>query len=211
MQDQPDVYPRLFKMQQQLGGGGKYKPPKQSKKEKKKQKEDEERQRELYELQRQQIKQAEADAARANEEAKRANRAVENQNLYQSTVARADPKIASYISPFDPKANYGDKRAVGNLLSSAWSRYGDAQKKEAAAAATVEKKEKAAAAAQKKQTEEIIKAQIVAPLPTSYSLDAEEASRSVRRKEKRRIGLGAGTVFAGETGGYDTSRKTLLG
>lgn len=204
MQDQPDVYPRVFKMQQQLGGGGKYKPPKQSKKELKKQKEDEERQRELYDLQRAQIKQAEADAARAN-------RAAENQNEYQAMLSRADQNLLSYVAPYDPTANYKDPNYRRNTILSAQSKYKSATAKEAAATAAAQKKEQAAAAAQKKQTEEIIKAQTIAPLPTSYSLDAEEASQGARRKEKRRIGLGVGTIFAGETGGYDTSKKTLLG
>ena len=49
------------------------------------------------------------------------------------------------------------------------------------------------------------------PPPAAMSSDVADAEQDARRKASKRTNYGAGTIFAGETGGYLGGQKTLLG
>ena len=56
-----------------------------------------------------------------------------------------------------------------------------------------------------------IKPIVPAPPPVTLSSDVAQAAEEARRKAARRTNASVGTIFAGETGGYSKTTKSLLG
>lgn len=203
MQEQPSSYPRSFLTQQQLGGGGSYEPPKESKKDKKKREEQEKKEQELYDAQLKQIEESQKQADQAARQTQISNRKIKNQELYQSLVANLPDEQRQYASEYDPNKRYFQDSTVSQFGSETSARYQEATSK---AAADKKASEEEAA----RQAEEAAALAMVPPIPSEYNLDTEQARADVTKQEKKKKGIPA-TILAGETGGYNTSAKTLLG
>lgn len=193
-----------------MGGGGGSSAPKESKSDKKKRKEQEKREEELFELQKQQIAQSQAEAEKARQVQIEQTRKIQNREAYESIVSRANADYRDYINPFDPKSDYTNPNVKKRVLTSAQGLYRNDLAKKAAAEKQAATEEKKAEAEAKAEAEQLRIERMVPPAPTEYGATAQEAAQDVRRNEKRRRGIGA-TILAGETGGYDTEATTLLG
>lgn len=198
MHDQPDVYPCRFIEQQQLGGGGGGggESSKDKKERKKREKEQEKREKELFKLQQQQIAESRRDAERARKQQEEAQASIRNQNAYQSILSKAGRDVGEFVPTYDPNRDYLNSGVSRSILGAARTEFSKAQAKQKADEA--------------RQAKEIAQAQKIAPIPTEYAAGAEEASFIERSRSKRRRGIAA-SIFAGETGGYNTEKKTLLG
>lgn len=141
------------------------------------------------------MKQAQVDAEQAKKDQAAAQAKIKNQEAYQSLISNIKERdVIPFVASYDPNKDYTNASVQHGVSKAARSAF--------------EKQKKSDAQAQEQAVVE--EAQKIAPIPTEYAAGSAEASLGVRRKESRRRGLAA-SVFAGETGGYNTAKKTLLG